>query len=162
VRECILRSGVDFTQAAKTVLHHGRGRIEPDAMIRSTVMVAIICLVSGRAMADEVWSCSVIEDGKPQVIKFTVGKDSVSMSDWRTRLGTLVGIGSEGDIKLRLIANSKEAIVAVSEVRVNREPATLQETSIDVYAIDKKVSHLTITTANTAHKPDEIKGNCVR
>jgi hypothetical protein len=131
--------------------------------VKKTMFLAVIAIAwAAPALADETWSCSIIEEGKPQVIKFTVGKDHVSMSDWRTRLGTLVGIGSEGDIKLRLISNDKEALVAVSDVRVNREKATLQETSIDVYAIDKKVDQLTITTANTAHRPDEIKGNCAR
>jgi hypothetical protein len=125
-------------------------------------LAAIAVVLASPALADETWSCSVIDDGKPQVIKFTVGKDYISMSDWRTRLGTLVGIGSEGDSKLRRISNDKEAMVAVSDVRVNREKATLQETSIDVYAIDKYTGNLTITTVNTGHHATEIKGNCAR
>jgi hypothetical protein len=143
-----------------TLLHCGRRRIQPEAMFIRFLVFATVCLVSGRALADDVWSCSVIDEGKPQVIKFIVNKDTVAISDWRSRLMEKFDIG-KGDA-LRLITNTKDAMVAVSDVRVNREAGTLQEVSMDTYAIDKKTAMLTITTANTGHAATEVKGNCAR
>jgi hypothetical protein len=132
--------------------------------IRNATLVAIACLVSGRALADEVWSCSIVDDGKPQVIKFrAVAKEKkVMMSDWRTRLMGRYSVNKDGEDALRLIADTNESMVAVSDVRTNREAGTLQETSMDTYAIDKYTGQLTITTANTGHPAGEIKGNCAR
>jgi hypothetical protein len=132
--------------------------------IRNASLVAIACLVSGRAMADDVWSCSIVDDGKPQVIKFrVVGKDKkVMMSDWRSRLMEKYSINKDDENTLRLIVDTKEALVAVSDVRVNREAGTPQEVSMDTYAIDKYTAMLTITTAATASRASEIKGNCAR
>ena len=122
----------------------------------------LACAAGQAAAAEKTWACSIIEEGKPQVIKFKIGKSTVSMTDWRSRLMNSFGIDKSGDNTLRLIMDNKDALVAVSEPRVNREPATLQEVSMDTYAIDKYTGNLTITTANTGHNAVEIKGNCAK
>jgi hypothetical protein len=73
-----------------------------------------------------------------------------------------VSVNKDDENALRLITDTKDALVAVSDVRVNREPGTMQEVSMDTYAIDKYTGMLTITTAATAAKVSEIKGNCAR
>jgi hypothetical protein len=89
-------------------------------------------------------------------------KGKVSMSDWRSRLLEKFAINKNDDNTLRLISDTKDALVAVSDMRVNEEPGTMHEVSIDSYAIDKYTGALTITTAATASTVTEIKGNCAR
>ncbi|MGY3356430.1 hypothetical protein ACVWZK_003093 [Bradyrhizobium sp. GM0.4] len=125
-------------------------------------IVLLGCAAGPAAAAEETWACSIVDDGKPQVIKFKIGKSTVSMSDWRSRLMSKFLIDKTDSNTLRLILDNKDAVVAVSEPRVNRETGTLQEVSMDTYAIDKYTGHLTITTAATATKAAEIKGNCAR
>jgi hypothetical protein len=114
------------------------------------------------ALTNETWSCSIIEEGKPQVVKFRVYKGKVMMSDWRSRIMNKYAINKDDEGSLRLIADDKDSLVAASDVRTEREAGHLQETSIDVYAIDKYTGQLTITTANTGHAAVEIKGNCAK
>src|ERR1700760_693115 len=97
---------------------------------RTIALVAMLCLSAGQAAADEVWSCSVIDDGKPQVIKFRAVKGKVLMSDWRSRLMDKFAVSKEAENTLQLIADDKDSLVAVSGVRTEREAGQLQETSI--------------------------------
>jgi hypothetical protein len=129
------------------------GRLLSSAMV-------IWVLGAGASAAEETWSCSVIDEGKPQVIKLKVGKGTVSMSDWRVRLLAKFGIDKTDNTTLRLISDTKEALVAVSDVRVNNEPGTMSDVSMDTVAINKKTGAMTITTASTYSKPEEVKGNC--
>ncbi len=137
------------------VYNHGMrtGRLLSSAMV-------IWVLGAGASAAEETWSCSVIDEGKPQVIKLKVGKGTVSMSDWRVRLLAKFGIDKTDNTPLRLISDTKEALVAVSDVRVNNEPGTMSDVSMDTVAINKRTGAMTITTASTYSKPEETKGNC--
>jgi len=123
-------------------------------------MLAIALCAVGQAAAAETWSCSVIDDGKPQIVKFTTTGGSVTMSDWGSRV--MKDFGVDATSKLRLITDTKDALVAIAEPYVNREPATWQEVSIKVYVIDKYTRELTITKASTATKVVEMKGNCAQ
>lgn len=122
----------------------------------------LACAASRTTAAEETWACSIIEDGKPQVIKFTSAKSSVRMSDWRSRLLGMFGTNMDDMNTLQLVADNKDALVAVSTPRVNREMGTTVEVSIDIYAIDKYTGQLTITTASTATNAGEIKGKCAK
>jgi hypothetical protein len=82
------------------------------------------------------------------------------MSDWRFRLLAKFGIDKTDTTALRLISDTKEALVAVSDVRVNNEPGTMSDVSMDTVAINKRTGAMTITTASTYSKPEETKGNC--
>jgi hypothetical protein len=130
--------------------------------VKKTMFLAVVMTWAAPALADDIWSCSIVDEGKPQVIKFHVGKGKVMMSDWRSRLMEKFSVNKDDENTLRLITDTKDALVAVSDVRVNREPGTMQEVSIDTYAIDKYTGMLTITTAATSAHVSEIKGNCAR
>lgn len=131
-----------------------------DMRVRLVSAVAIWALGACAAAAQDSWSCSVVDVGKPQVIKLTVGKSTVSMSDRRSRLLAKLEVNKTDATTLTLIADSKDALVAVSDVRFTDEPGTTSDVSIDTVVIDKRTGALTITTASTSTKPVELKGRC--
>ena len=47
-------------------------------------VATLALLTTTVAKADVTWVCSIIEDGQPQVIKYIVGKSSVTVNDWRS------------------------------------------------------------------------------
>jgi hypothetical protein len=139
-----------------------RAGIEGESVKKTLFLVAMAIAWAAPALADETWSCSIIEEGKPQVVKFRFSKGKISMSNWQSRLMNKFSVNNDDENALRLITDTKDALVAVSDVRVNREPGTMQEVSMDTYAIDKYTGMLTITTAATSAHVSEIKGNCAR
>jgi hypothetical protein len=121
---------------------------------------AVLLLAVPPAAADDVWSCSIIQEGKPQVLKIRVGKTTASMSTWITRLVDEFGSEKNNDFTLQPITNTRDAVVLLSPIRVEKEAAHRSEVSVDTIAINKRTGELSITTVSTLKKPDEIKGQC--
>ena len=121
---------------------------------------AILAFAARSAAADDVWSCPVIQEGKPQVLKIKVGKTNALVSNWITRLSDEFGGDMNHDVALQAISNTKDALVLVSQVRIENEAGHLSEVSLETIAINKRTGELTITTVSTLNKPEEIKGNC--
>jgi hypothetical protein len=121
---------------------------------------AILAFAARPAAADDVWSCSVVQEGKPQVLKIRVGKITASSSNWITRLANEFGGDMNHDLALLPISNTKDALVLVSQVRIEKEAGHLSEVSLDTIAINRRTGELTITTVSTLNKPEEIKGKC--
>lgn len=123
--------------------------------------VAMLPALAGSARADGAWSCSIIDDGKPQVLKIVSYKGKATVSDWRGRLVSRM-MGKTGDEAAKIIKDDKDALIVTSEVRMQRESGQTQNVSVDVFAIDKKQDVISVTTVSTATPVSEVKGNCVQ
>ena len=94
------------------------------------------------------------------MLKIKVGKINALVSNWITRLADEFGGDMNHDVALQPISNTKDALVLVSQVRIENEAGHLSEVSLETIAINKRTGELTITTVSTLNKPEEIKGNC--
>jgi hypothetical protein len=119
----------------------------------SAVLVAAMAVGIGAASAQvgQVWSCSVVDNGKPQVVKLTVGKAAVSVSDWRTRLMDEMIPDNKHSYTLRLIADTKD--VLVGNPNVTKEVGQRSDVTTEMFAINRcRVLGLPVVTAGIVER----------
>jgi hypothetical protein len=122
-----------------------------------TAFAIIVCSISNAFALG--WACSVIDDGKPQVLKFTVQGAELSVSDWTSRLGESVVKGSSFAQKMRILEDSKSGLVAVGEP-FHSDPGERSNVGARVIVIDKRTGELVNTLVTTSGESSELRGNC--
>lgn len=129
-------------------------------MIRYILVLAVAILAGlTTAKADITWVCSILEDGKPQVIKYAVGKNGVTVTDWRDRLGEkYVGPGV-GGIRLKVVEDNAQGMVAVG-AGSGTEPGQRSNYSSRMLIINKHTGELSDSELSTLTAPVETKGLC--
>jgi hypothetical protein len=123
----------------------------------SAGLIVIVFSTSGAAASG--WSCSVIDDGKPQVQRFTVQGSKLSVSDWMSRLGESLFKGSNYAQEMHVLEDSKNGLLAVGEA-FHSDPGERSNFGARVVTIDKRTGELTNTLVTTSGERNELKGNC--
>lgn len=114
------------------------------------------------AHAAETWICSVIDAGKPQVIKLNVENGAVSLSSWGTRIIQKYQVVPSPDPKLRLIEDTKDSLIAIDKPAHVHESGQRSDLSVVVYALNKTTGELSRTMVSTATAASEMRGNCTQ
>jgi hypothetical protein len=114
------------------------------------------------AAAATTWICSVIQDGKPQVMKYTVEKNLVAVSDPLSRLiDKFVTTPGEPLISLKLVEDSAKGLVAVGD-GISTAPGELSNYSTRMLIINKHTGAMSYLLLSTLSEPSETKGNCTK
>ena len=113
------------------------------------------------AKADVAWVCSIIEDGQPQVTKYTVGKEAVTVTDWRSRLiEKYTGKGTDSAIaSLRIVEDNAKGLIAVAAGAAT-EPGQLSDYSSRLLIINKHTGDMSDSVISARAVTVETKGTC--
>jgi len=132
-------------------------------MVASVSLIAMLGSVTASSAAG--WSCSVIEDGKPQVIKIKIIGNVIAVSDWMSRTAdslfksTFKSTERSFDDKMQIIANSKFGMIAISEP-FHSDPGERVNFGARIIVIEKHTQEMILTVVSTAGERIEYKGNC--
>jgi hypothetical protein len=127
---------------------------------RLALTVAFVALMGLTATAGTMtWVCSVIEDGKPQVIKYTVDKNNVLVSDPITRLANEYGTPGQAYIKLKVVEDNAKGLIAVGD-GIPMDPGEASNYSARVLMINKHTGAMSYLWLSTLNEPVATKGTC--
>jgi hypothetical protein len=118
-------------------------------------------LMAGTAADAETWSCSVVDEGKPQVVKVTTNGGTATLNSYRQRL-LKTYMNEAGDVGANLIRDDRDSLVVVTDGKLTSDPGLIRDVQVDVVAIEKRSGKIAYTTVSTAYLPAELKGTCTQ
>ncbi len=138
----------------------------PSRVIRLVSVALELLMVGSAATAQEakastVWICSVIREGKPQTIKYTMSNGKIVPDDWVDRLyrrysAPTPSAANDGTSEYKVIEDTDHGLVGVGR----------GAGGADYYAriliINKTTGDMTDTVVSTLHPPAESKGACTQ
>lgn len=123
-------------------------------------LLVATCLGPAPAKAEpNIWVCSIIQRGTPQIIKYMIKDDLVWVSTSGSRLIAQYIEGSGYSYSLKIMEDTEDGLVAVGRgtPASNGEPS---DYSSRVLIINKRKGASSDTELSTLNAPVEVKGNC--
>jgi hypothetical protein len=110
------------------------------------------------------WACSIIEDGKPQVLKYTIQDNNVVVSDWQSRIidwaDEKFRIKKHEGIRLKVVEDNTKGLIAVGD-GIPTDPGEPSDYSTRMLIINKHTGAMSYLWLSTRSGPSETKGTCV-
>lgn len=124
-------------------------------------LLVAACLGPAPAKAEpNIWVCSIIQWGRPQIVKYMIKDDVVWISTSGSRLITrYLGEGSGYSASLKITEETEDGLVAVGGgvPAAKGEPS---DYSARVLIINKRTGASSDAEISTRSAPIEVKGNC--
>ncbi|WP_315756465.1 MULTISPECIES: hypothetical protein [unclassified Bradyrhizobium] len=127
----------------------------------SALVAGLLILGATPCHAGAIWYCSILDDGKPKVVKYTINQSQVVVED-----GTTQG---QSQKRLTLIEDNANGLIAVA-LGVSTEPSNeLIEKYLNggkpdyrtrVLILNKKTGEMSDVQVSTRDKPVETTGSC--
>lgn len=109
------------------------------------------------------WACSIIEDGKPQIVKYTIHDSNVIVSDWQSRIidwaSEKFKMGKFEGVRLKVIEDNPKGLVAVGD-GIPTSPGEPSDYSTRMLIINKHTGAMSYLWLSTLSEPSWTKGTC--
>jgi hypothetical protein len=144
------------------VRYTGEYAWEGEMTCRYAVVLAVGALAAPTtAKANDTWFCSISKEGKPEVIKYTVDKHVITVTDRRTRLLEKYFGPEPFTTSMKIIEDNERGLIAVASGQ-GSEPGERSNYSSRMLIINKHTGEVSDTELSTFSAPVETKGTCTK